>query len=167
MYKAEETKIIEGVKHTYAPDFEFNPERVSAIEHPLGEVYLDADNRPYVASGYHWYRFDRTEWEERKNEPELTEVVLRKYPKGDIIALFPYDISDLQGNVTCYQHVGQHSGADYGTVIAQTVPATAAEAKDLITELQSLSPEPYRLKVIRRRNYGRYLQEYYAARKQD
>ena len=88
-----------------------------------------------------------------KKDDFVTEVMFRKFTKGDIIALFPYDV-DYHGNCTSYMHVGQHSGADFGGVLMCTHPAKENEYSDLKTELESLG---YDLKVISRRNNRKYI----------
>lgn len=84
----------------------------------------------------------------------ITEVIFRKVKSGDdkgtIEAFFPYDISDLRGNITCYAHIGQHSGACWDYYLRNTVPAKENEYQDLKTELESIG---YNLKVINKRNY--------------
>lgn len=67
---------------------------------------------------------------------ESTDVVFRKFAKGgDIIALFPELPAGHRGNVTCYQHVGQHGAADYSTVIDMSYPAKPTEYAALHAEL--------------------------------
>ena len=95
-----------------------------------------------------------------KRDNYITEVIFRREYKGEfkgnIIAVFPYEISDLQGGVLSYMHVGQHSGMDYNAVIDGTKPAKKNEYADLKSELESLGYNP---KVVKRRNYDRYLKE--------
>ncbi len=70
-----------------------------------------------------------------------TSVKFRKWRKknGGIIALFPEIPSDIHGYYNMsYEHVGQHGGADFSSVIARTVPATAEESADLKRELESI-----------------------------
>jgi len=93
-----------------------------------------------------------------KKDKEITEVVFRKWRPAiakkfygaDIIALFPYEIESIKGEVNSYEHVGQHSGADYQSCIQRTTPATPEEYAELKAELESLG---YNLKVVKRRNY--------------
>jgi hypothetical protein len=84
----------------------------------------------------------------------FTEVIFRK--EKTIYALFPYVIDTLKGSIMCYETVGQHSGADYDYCIQKSNPAKANEYQDLKEELESLG---YNLKVIKRRNYNKYLTE--------
>jgi hypothetical protein len=86
----------------------------------------------------------------------VTEVIFRKEKDGDILALFPHEIDTLIGDIWCYAHVGQHSGADYDYCIQKSKPAKANEYQYLKEELESLG---YNLKVIKRRNYNKYLTE--------
>ena len=64
-----------------------------------------------------------------------TKVIFRKYKQGDILALFPDEITDPLGNCLSYQTIGQHGAATYDYCIEQTKPATPSEYKDLYDEL--------------------------------
>lgn len=83
-----------------------------------------------------------------------TPVVFRKYPEGDIIALFPTEIN-RNYSVTCYQHVGQHGSADYEGVIAATSPATESDHAELLKELQSIGYTDIKIYKRFRPQYGR------------
>lgn len=91
----------------------------------------------------------------------VTEVMFR-HEDNQVLAVFPYEIADYSGNVSCYAHLGQHSGADYQYILDQTSPALPAEYADLKAELERIG---YVLKVIKRRNHTRYIQAYREARK--
>lgn len=101
-----------------------------------------------------------------EKDTHITEVIFRvdksKDWKGTVFALLPHEVSDFKGNVMCYQHVGQHSGADYKGCIATSRPATETEYADLKAEMESLG---YNFKVIKKQNYNKYLKSYYEARK--
>jgi hypothetical protein len=90
-----------------------------------------------------------------------TDVVFRvdttKEWKGTIFALLPHEVSDSKGNVTSYQHIGQHSGADYPYSIRTSRPATQKEYKALKREMESLG---YNLNIIKRRNYTKFLKSF-------
>ncbi len=86
-----------------------------------------------------------------------TDVIFRKEKDNTITAVFPYEISDYKGNITCYAHVGQHCQADYYYFIEKTVPALETEYIDLKIELESIG---YNLRIIKRRNYDKYLKAY-------
>ena len=94
-------------------------------------------------------------------DTHTTDIVFRKDTtpkfKGIIFALFPHECSDHRGNVACYQHVGQHSSADYNHCIRTSVPATPEEYKDLKAELESIG---YNIKVVKRQNYNKFLESY-------
>ena len=64
--------------------------------------------------------------------------------RPEIIALFPEEKADYNGNCMSYMHVGQHGPADYNTVIMKTTKATPEEYNDLKTELESIG---YNLKI--------------------
>lgn len=74
-----------------------------------------------------------------KSAKGMTRVAFRKYPDGQVIALFP-DIpwSRYHEKVTSYMHTGQHGDADYIGVIAATQPAREHEYQDLLAELKSI-----------------------------
>jgi len=68
-----------------------------------------------------------------------TVVIFRKDRDGfkDCFALFPEDPADCLGiYCSCFQHVGQHSSADYFGCIANSHPAKPAEYADLQKELE-------------------------------
>lgn len=97
-----------------------------------------------------------------EQDTEFTDVVFRidttKDFKGTVFALLPHDVCDYKGNVTTYQHVGQHSGADYKHCISTSKPASPGEYADLKSELES--NYSYKLNVIRKQNYSKYLKSY-------
>jgi len=66
------------------------------------------------------------------------KVIYRKFPEGDVIALFPELPEDMYGySFRSYQHIGQHGIADDG-IIQNTYPANPSEYADLHKELQSI-----------------------------
>ena len=70
------------------------------------------------------------------NRHGWTRVIFRKYPDGEIIALFPDEPwYSGYGLITSYMHDGQHSGAWYKGVIADTKPAKPSEYMPLFDEL--------------------------------
>jgi hypothetical protein len=82
------------------------------------------------------------------NDVETLVIFRRWRDNGHIIALFPELPSDIYGwYCEAYEHVGQHSGADYHGVIAATKPVTAEEAGPLAEELRHIG---YDLVAIRR-----------------
>ena len=99
-----------------------------------------------------------------EKDTHITEVVFRMF-NNEVLALFPYEIYNHTGLVNSYMHVGQHSGANYEHCIQSSFsrPATEEEYKDLKKELESLG---YNLKVVKRRNYNKYLSAYHELRKQ-
>jgi hypothetical protein len=100
-----------------------------------------------------------------EKDTHITEVMFRydttKGFKGTIFAVLPHQVDTLQGDVTTYQHVGQHSTGDYNVCLQQSRPATEAEFADLKKEMENLG---YNLKVVKKRNYDKYLKSYYEAR---
>lgn len=89
----------------------------------------------------------------------VTEVVFRKYKDGQVIALFPYNVENYKGDIVSFMHVGQHSGADYNHVVNKTKLITNPEEyKELKHELEN--DMGYDLKVIRKRKFNKYIQNY-------
>jgi hypothetical protein len=74
----------------------------------------------------------------------MDSVVFRKFPEGDIIALFPNQIETKEGHINSYQHVGQHGGAS-PELINELEKAHFNEYQDLANELLSIG---YDLQVI-------------------
>ena len=90
-------------------------------------------------------------------EPK-TPVVFRKWHEdngGDVIALFPTIPSDIHGRYCeAYEHVGQHGGANYNAVIANTSPAKPDEYESLAKELTARG---YNLKPYKRASQQHHL----------
>lgn len=86
-------------------------------------------------------------------DTNVTDVIFRvdttKDFKGTIFALFPHLVADLQGNIMSYQHIGQHSGANYLHCIKTSKPATEKQYKDLKSELEQIG---YSLRIVKRQN---------------
>jgi hypothetical protein len=83
----------------------------------------------------------------KKQLSEKTTVIFRKWSDGSIIALFPEDKADLEGNCSAYMHIGQHGAADYYSVIERTKPAHIKEYRELKKELETRG---YDLKVMQK-----------------
>jgi hypothetical protein len=90
-------------------------------------------------------------------DTHITEVIFRVDKDGDVYALFPHEVCDYKGNVTSYQHIGQHSEADYNHCIRTSKNATPTEALPLYQELVGIG---YNLEVVKRRRYGKYLKNF-------
>ena len=101
-----------------------------------------------------------------ERDTHITEVIFRKYKsgygKGDILALFPYDIANGYF-IDCYQFVGQHGSADYKHCVNITTLATEDEYKDLKKHLESHFS--YNLKVVKKMNYNKYIHAVRESRK--
>ena len=80
-----------------------------------------------------------------KRDVHSTRVYFRKFPEGDIIALFPDELWDYEGNITCYQRIGQH-GAASPELITELEAASPREFSVLKRELERIG---YRLEVIK------------------
>lgn len=99
-----------------------------------------------------------------QQDTHITEMIFRIDNNENfidrLIAIMPYEV-ELNGSVTVYQHVGQHSSGDYNHMIATSRPANEFEIADLKAELTSLG---YNVKVAKKRNYDKYLKAYYQTR---
>ncbi len=79
---------------------------------------------------------------------EKVVVLFRKYPEGDILAIFPEIPSDRWGDeCMVYAHLGQHGGGDCQGMMQATKPAKPSEYKDLKRELERIG---YALEVRER-----------------
>ncbi len=84
-----------------------------------------------------------------------TEVIFRKW-KGTEIALFPYEVNNIFDNsIMAYQIIGQHGGADYNYIIRSSKPIHNPEDTTIYKEL--VREYRYDFKVIKRRNYNKFL----------
>lgn len=92
-----------------------------------------------------------------KLDTHKTDMVFR-IDKSGVFALFPHEVCDNKGHVTTYQHVGQHSGANYTYCIQQSKKATPEQYKALFDELTSIG---YNINIVHRQNYKLYLKDYY------
>lgn len=81
------------------------------------------------------------------------KVIFRMDKEGRVFALFPEEVADLEGHCMCYQHVGQHSGADYLRCVHESRPATEQEYIPLMVELQRIG---YDLEIYRKRTSQMY-----------
>ena len=77
---------------------------------------------------------------------QKTKVHFRVWEDGDAIALFPEELWDQKGNITSYEHTGQH-GAAHPSLINSLTPATERQYKNLKKELES-APYNYVLEVL-------------------
>lgn len=69
-----------------------------------------------------------------------THVLFKKFPEGDVIALFPYEKFNLQTHntsITSYMHLGQHGAAD-SSLTKELADASPIEYKKLLEELQEV-----------------------------
>lgn len=79
-----------------------------------------------------------------KKDKQKTEVIFRKFPEGDIIAIFPFETFDLEGNYSSYMHIGQH-GACCHELAKELIKPTKEEYQELKTELESIG---YNLDIL-------------------
>ena len=79
-----------------------------------------------------------------KKDKQKTEVIFRKFPEGDVIAIFPFEKFDLNGNYTSYMHIGQHGGCSLD-LAKDLIKPSKEECQDLIEELGSIG---YNLDIL-------------------
>jgi hypothetical protein len=83
-----------------------------------------------------------------KDKPIKTAVCFRREDNGDILALMPEIPHTLSPNtMACYASIGHHSWACMDYVRDSTKPATEAEYRPLLRELENIG---YTVRVIRR-----------------
>lgn len=77
------------------------------------------------------------------------KVLFRKWPDGEIVALFPEIPADVNGwSCTAYSRVGQHGGANASRVVGDTKAAKPDEYAELLGELGRIGYT--RLKIMKR-----------------
>lgn len=87
----------------------------------------------------------------------MTQVIFRKYEISDgIIALFPNEIANSNGECGSYMHYGQHSPADYKTVIENTTAATKEEYTPLYNELVAIGYDDLQVITHNDNEYCKY-----------
>lgn len=86
---------------------------------------------------------------QRKMETTTTPVLFRMDRDGEVFALFPTIAADHSGHCSCYQHIGQHSAADYLGCIRESKPAAPAQYAALLQELSAIG---YCLRVVFRQS---------------
>ncbi len=93
-----------------------------------------------------------------EQDREATDVIFRAEKsgefKGTVYAMMPHECNDRNGNVTSYQHVGQHSSANYVGCIESSRPATSSEYKDLKAELEERG---YNVNVVNKQNRDKFV----------
>ena len=68
------------------------------------------------------------------------KVTFRKFPRGEVIAIFPDEVADSNFNLLSYQHVGQH-GACSPLLLDELEVCTAVEIAPLLQELIEIGYE--------------------------
>lgn len=91
--------------------------------------------------------FDHVDIDCLNVDPDAPTPVLFRRDGKEIVAVFP-TIDEGRGQVSCYVHLGQHSGCTRGWY-AKTKRATPDEYAVLKAELEA-APYRYRLKVLQR-----------------
>lgn len=120
-----------------------NQEVKQALNDPLEKDELKALYKAYYKPWGEEALYEQLAQMEEDWISDPTLTIFRKYPDGDIVALFP-EVEGAPGTCNCYVHVGQHGSAHYHHVIQKTKRATPEEYADLKTELESIG---YTLKI--------------------
>lgn len=101
-----------------------------------------------------------------EKDTHITDVIFRvdttKDFKGTIFALLPHDCATKTGLVQSYQHIGQHSSANYNHCLKTSRLACPSEYTELFKEMENLG---YNLNVIKKQNYKKFLESYHKIRK--
>lgn len=85
----------------------------------------------------------------------MDTVIFRKFPNGEIIALFPYEpVTADCWNCGSYMHIGQH-GAASQNLVNDTKLATTAEYANLKKELEDIGYALDTIKKFPRDAYSR------------
>ena len=73
----------------------------------------------------------------------MDKVIFRKWPNGDVIALFPQIAASVDGYLCqSYMTIGQHDGATPFLMYKGTKPAKPEEYEELMAELKQLGYDP-------------------------
>lgn len=90
----------------------------------------------------------------KENQEHITRVIFRKdKDTKEVIAFMPYDIADLNGNITSYQHIGQHGAASI-SYYHTTIKCPQNDFKALLSELEH--QVGYRVQIDKKINYRAY-----------
>jgi len=88
--------------------------------------------------------------------PDVVDVMFRVIKagewKGTVEAWFPGlpGTNDYYRDMLTYAHMGQHGSGDIGYMQQKTRNAKPSEYAALKRELESLGPEPYKLRVVKK-----------------
>lgn len=93
--------------------------------------------------------FSAADLDPERYPPTPTVVVFRRFPGGEVLALFPF-VDAGHGLCSSYMHTGQHGGADYAGCVEETRPADVSEP-DVAALARELEARGYRLDVRQRR----------------
>ena len=88
----------------------------------------------------------------KKMKKKKTDVIFRVDADGEPLAVFPHEVADLNGNMSCYAHYGQHS-ACAPSYIRRLKKADGSAFDALREELTALG---YDLREINRINGKKY-----------
>lgn len=82
--------------------------------------------------------------------------------KGDVDAYFPYlPHSSLDKSITCYDMISGHGKADYHYMLNKTRLARPEEYQEMKEQLEKVVG--YKLKVIQRINYDKWINSFNGA----
>lgn len=99
-----------------------------------------------------------------ENENTVYVQLRKESQRGEkvLVAIFPYEIADLRGNVTCLTDIEGHS-ACARNYINRTKLCSETEEKDLLRTLKDVGYD--NLKVIKRSSYPMYLKALQSVRR--
>ncbi len=87
---------------------------------------------------------------ETLDELSPVTVVFRRWPSGEILALFPFvpaSITNHNDDCMAYEHKGQHGSADYWHCIETTTPPTVADGPAIGSLVHELTERGYTIDI--------------------
>lgn len=103
-------------------------------------LYFDDNNIDLAKERFQKYQNKFKFTKASSDDTQSAVVVFKKFPEGDVIALFPYEVADPSGNIMSYMHIGQH-GAASPELVQELEDATPAEYGNLQKELERIGYE--------------------------
>lgn len=91
---------------------------------------------------------------------EKLEIMARveRQKNGRLVAVFPYNVG-LDGAVCVFN--GEHSFADWSWIMRHTKVANEQQVTELLGIMEKFGYKIDEIKVIKKRNYDKYLREFY------
>ena len=130
-------KGLEGPFTTLSGKVVYYDSKEGKYYDPDTDIYLSYDEFQNYDKDYSGMKDERDEVKEAGGNDK---VIFRKFPEGDVIALFP-EQNEGRGTINSYMTVGQHSEASKA-LISELKPASPEEYADLMSELKKVGYNP-------------------------